>query len=659
MNKHVHLFAGKKKHYFLTVFLLTLTIFFLFIRCTEKPIPETGLSITGVSIPSEIYAYKGELITFTGKGFQENDQIQLNSTSDLLLQYLITISSFDEQSFSFIIPDDFKSGSYRITVVRGDESQFIGTVSINITVNTEIPDIEGMTIKGIVYCDGNGIPGVVVSDGYEVTTTDEDGVYYLPSDKANKFVFISVPGNYEVSNDENLPEFYKRLAGGTTVERKDFSLVQVNNDKHVVLMMADWHLANRNSDISQFTSGFLQDINTTIDAYESEGTKVYGMTLGDMTWDLYWYSNQFALPEYLEQMYNINCTMFNLMGNHDNDPYAIGDWNAEQPYKDIIGPTYYSFNLGQVHYIILDDTEYINTGGSEGVVGERDYNARLTGEQLTWLQRDLATITDDNTPIIIGMHIPFYNEPLVDENGNFTPVIKLKNGTTLLSYINRFTNVHILSGHAHKNYNINALPSFMEHNEGAVCATWWWTGKPGYAGNHICSDGSPGGFEIWEMDGTDIEWRYKGIGLDSDYQFRSYDMNSVYITAERYAPNSTDDALAEYVGEYASPSFANEVLINVWNYDEGWQVEVSENGTALDVTRVNALDPLHIISYELLRLNAGAIPSDGFVTGLSSHFFKVTASGPETSLEIKVTDRFGNIYSETMARPKDLTYDMR
>ena len=37
------------------------------------------------------------------------------------------------------------------------------------------------------------------------------------------------------------------------------------------------------------------------------------------------------------------------------------------------------------------------TGGSEGVVGERDYNARLTGEQLTWLQRDLATITDDNT----------------------------------------------------------------------------------------------------------------------------------------------------------------------------------------------------------------------------------------------------------------------
>ena len=67
-----------------------------------------------------------------------------------------------------------------------------------------------------------------------MTTTDEDGVYYLPSDKANKFVFISVPGNYEVSNDENLPEFYKRLAGGTTVERKDFSLVQVNNDKHVV-----------------------------------------------------------------------------------------------------------------------------------------------------------------------------------------------------------------------------------------------------------------------------------------------------------------------------------------------------------------------------------------------------------------------------------------
>jgi len=659
MSKRYSVKKNKPAPGIMLLCLSILSSILLFNRCTEKPVPDPELSITGISIPSELLVYQGDLVSITGKGFEAGDQIQLSSTGDDGLVYTITISSCDEQSASFILPDDFKSGTYRITVIRGDETQVIGTVSISVSVNLEIPDIEGMTIKGIVYCDGKGIPGVAVSDGYEVTLTDANGVYYLASDKKYKYVFISVPGNYEVANEENLPQFYKRLAGASSVERKDFSLVQVDNDKHVVLMMADWHLANRNSDISQFTSGFLQDLNSTIASYTASGTKVYGMTLGDMTWDLYWYTNQFALPEYLVQMYNINCTMFNLMGNHDNDPYCVGDWAAEQAYKDVIGPTYYSFNLGEVHYIILDDTEYINTGASEGVVGERNYSASLTDDQMTWLERDLATITDPSTPIIIGMHIPFYQPPVVDENGNYTPQVKLKNSSAFLSLIEGFSNVHVLSGHAHMNYKVSGTESFMEHNTGAVCATWWWTGKPGYAGNHICPDGSPGGFEIWNADGKTVSWQYKGVGYNTNYQFRSYDLNSIQITAADYAPNSTDEALAPYVGEYASPGFANEVLINVWNFDDDWSIEVTENGVPLEVSRVNAKDPLHIISYEALRLNAGAIPSDGFVTNSSSHFFKVTASGAETTLEIRVTDRFGNEYTETMLRPKALSYDMK
>ena len=65
----------------------------------------------------------------------------------------------------------------------------------------------------------------------------------------------------------------------------------------------------------------------------------------------------------------------------------------------------------------------------------------------------------------------------------------------------------------------------MEHNTAAVCATWWWTGKSGYAGNHICKDGSPGGYGVWEIDGTDARWFYKSMGKPQNYQFRSYDLN--------------------------------------------------------------------------------------------------------------------------------------
>ena len=49
----------------------------------------------------------------------------------------------------------------------------------------QIPDKAGMTVKGMVKDNaGNAIAGVVVSDGLEVTATDERGIYYLASDLA-------------------------------------------------------------------------------------------------------------------------------------------------------------------------------------------------------------------------------------------------------------------------------------------------------------------------------------------------------------------------------------------------------------------------------------------------------------------------------------------
>ena len=623
------------------------------------PEPETGLKITGVSIPSNLDVTSTGDISITGKGFQTGDQIRLTSSTDTSKEYVATTKSITAESITFTLPSGISSGSYKITVVRGSESLLLGTLSINITTGLSIPDIAGMTVKGAVYCDGVGIQGVVVSDGYEVTTTSSEGTYYLASQKKNGYVFISVPGNYEVANANNAPQFFKKLAGGTTVEQKDFSLIHANNTKHVVLTMADWHLANRNDDLAQFTNGFLNDINSVIASYQASGTKVYGLTLGDMTWDVYWYENKFTLAEYVPYMNKINCTVFNVMGNHDNDPYSLGDILAEAKYRDIIGPTYYSFNLGNIHYVVLDDIQYINSGGSDGVIGDRNYSESVTTNQIEWLKKDLATISNKATPIVIGMHTPLYKNLTLDSNQNPIKNIDLVNGSSLISALQGFTNVHVLSGHTHINYTVESSESLTEHNTAAVCATWWWTGKNGYAGNHICKDGSPGGYGIWEMDGTNMKWYYKSIGYEKNYQFRSYDLNTVKITAANFAPNSTDAALATYVGPYASPANQNEVLINIWGYDSKWKIEVKEAGKSLDVKRVYVMDPLHIISYEAKRLNAGATPTSSFITGKTAHMFKVTASSATSTLDITVTDRFGNVYTEAMTRPKTFTYLMK
>lgn len=308
--------------------------------------------------------------------------------------------------------------------------------------------------------------------------------------------------------------------------------------------------------------------------------------------------------------------------------------------------------------MVLDDIEYINTGGAPGVYGARNYNSLITGEQIEWLKKDLEKVRDKNAPLIVALHIPVFRAPDVNNLATF----RLGNSQALISYLSEFSDVHILSGHTHVNYTVVHSASLMEHNTAAVCATWWWTGSNGYAGNHICKDGSVGGYGVWEMDGNSAEWYYKSIGYDRNYQFRTYDLNSIAITAARYAPSANATCAAKmtgFAGAYATAGTANEVLINVWGYDKDWTITVKEGGSVLPVTRVSAKDPLHIISYEAARLNRNADPTTDFVTSNTTHLFKVRASSPVSTLDIQVTDQFGHTYSETMVRPKDLTTGMK
>lgn len=634
-----------------------------FTNCSKNGVEDSdqnnGLNISEVSIPSTMDVSEGASVVFSGRGFKIGDVFKFVSLSDASITFTSSASSISEKNVSFILPATFTTGNYKITVTRGTESLFLGSTLFNLIADTEIPDVSGMTVKGVVFSDGEGIGGVVVSDGYEVTVTDENGIYYLPSLKKTGFVFISIPGNYETTTVGNIPQFFKRLSNSvSTVEQKDFSLIKANNDKHVLIPMADWHLANRNNDLDQYTGKVLPDVNASIDKYTAEGIKVYVLTLGDMTWDAYWYNNDFALKEFVPYMNMLKCPVFNLIGNHDYDPYFANDWQAENEYREVLGPTYYSFNLGKIHYVVLDNVEYLNTGGSPGTVGSRNYNYNIDSEQIKWLNKDLAAISDKSTPVVVAMHVPLYKKPSLDENGNQITKINLSNGNSLVDSLRDFSTVHVLTGHAHVNYRVEEESNLMEHNTGAICATWWWTGKNGYANNHICKDGSPGGYGIWKMEGKNLDWIYKGIGHGEDYQFRTYDLNTVYITAANFAPNSTDADLAPYVDSYGQQNMNNEVLINIWAFEKDWTIDVKENGTALSIVRMSAKDPLHIISYDALRLNAGAIPTEAFVTNMTPHIFKVTASAPNTTLEIKVTDRFGNVYSESMVRPKAFNYDM-
>ena len=497
--------------------------------------------------------------------------------------------------------------------------------------------------------------GVVVSDGVEVVTTDENGVYNIKSKKELGYVFISVPSGYEAEADGVLPVMYRHTSlSATTVERSDFKLTKVDGqDKYKVFFLGDMHLAARTNDANQFKE-FTADFNN----YRTNhaGEKMYAITLGDMTWDTYWYDNKYELTDYVktinEQVKGIQ--IFHTMGNHDYDYKAFNDFDASLQYRTSISPTYYSFNIGKIHYVVLDDIDCDEYDGTKS----RNYKKNLSDEQLAWLDKDLSYVSK-STPLIITAHAPFFRPT---ETGGYKYDHDTPSTDRLLNLLDGYK-VHFVTGHTHMNYNVPSSASvtggrdIMEHNVAAICASWWWSGylTPGL---HLSTDGTPGGYAIWDINGTDIKWLYKGTGLSESTQFRSYDLNQVSFSAadvpEMTNPSATvSKELNKYIQAYPSNS-NNEVLINVWNWDPTWTVTVTTpSGQELSVTQVGAYDPLHVAALTMKRLNKANLTSvPSFLTEYFVHFFKVKAPDATSTLTITVKDGFGNTWAETMTRPK-------
>ena len=636
-----------------TFILLVLTALFSLIMtsCQKEPKADDTYVVSGIQFPSSIDVYSGKTVKITVLGTPPavGDEVLLVSSSGE--KYAFPVSAVGDGVFSFVFDnEDMISGSYIFYLTRGNSSIKIGSVQINIVYDLDdfTPD-EGVTVYGIVTASNKPVQGVVVSDGYEVTATDKDGVYQLKSEKKHGYVFMSIPSGYNVGSDGIRPMFYKTLTeSADKSERVDFYLESVDNNDYILLVFGDMHLANRSvtNDRNQFFR-FTNDLNDFLAM--NRGKNIYALTLGDMTWDLYWYDNNYAFTDYLYDMNTHvgDLQVFHTIGNHDHDMKAAGDWDTVVRYKKEIAPTYYSFNIGKFHYVVLDDILCTNTSGGTG--DDRHYTEQVTSEQIDWLKKDLEHV-DKDIPVVVSTHAPLYNDASLD------PYTRLKDLAQLFDALEGYE-VHYLTGHTHRMLNVDKLDSYghFEHNAGAVCADWWWSYQE--SGILISTDGCPGGYSVFEMSGTDMKWRYKATDFSDDYQFRSYDLNNVSITYDKYIPNA-DAAhklkFISYVSAYPENN-ANEVLLNIWNWDPSWTVEVKENGRSLEVERVVAYDPLHIIAYTAKRLDKNKTAT--FPTNLNNHFFKVTASAPDTDLEITVTDRFGKKYNEIMERPKSFDID--
>lgn len=453
-----------------------------------------------------------------------------------------------------------------------------------------------ITIKGKVHQKGAGIAGVPVTDGYNIVLTDKAGRYTLESNATAEFVYITVPRGYAIPHEKGIAKFYQPLKASGSGMTADFALQKLATDdtKHTFAVWADPQMIDK-KDTNQLITVSAPDLRELATQYDQN---MFAIGCGDLVWD------HFELFEdYKKAVEVTGLPFYQVIGNHDMNITARSDDGSAQTFKSLFGPTYYSFNRGEIHYVILDDVFFIGP--------PKKYIGYLTEKQLQWLEQDLAHVKPGST-VVVALHIP------VDSGDKRRNKLKeeslggvVSNRAELYRILKPYK-THIMSGHTHICEKVIG-ENTIEHIHGAVCGAWW-TGP-------ICTDGTPSGYGVYEVNGPELKWYYKSFGKDRKHQFRAYPKGAV--------PERPDD-----------------IVVNVWNWDPEWKVTWFENGTRQgEMHQQTALDPMAV------QLQAGEkLPAKHKWVDptLTDHLFFAKPSKNAKEIRIEVTDRFGQVYSDVM-----------
>ncbi len=647
---------NKFRKYFLIAMPMLLAMLLWSCSSSDEPSPDAG-QFPDIEVPAIYDIIKGEARVVTLKiksGKVETTDIVSVQTEGSGTSIPCAVSDITAESFSFAFPESLSDGTYRLFFRRNGETKSLGQIKIAI-VDKPFDPQPGTTVYGTISTDEGPLADVLVSDGTIFAKTNAEGRYEMQSEKPLGYVFVITPSGYEPAQNGVFPVISQAMRYDKDIpEVANFTFRKVDQSKYTVLFLGDMHLADRTGDLAQFRD-FTSDLNSYCSTHTGE--RIYGITLGDMSWDLYWYSRNYSLSNYVQTINTQvaatgnDIMIYHTIGNHDNDMKAKNNFDAKTAFRSVIAPNYYSYNIGGHHYIALDNIDCSAYDGTES----RNYSEQLLADQVAWLKKDLSYV-DKSTPVILIMHAPMYGP-----NGASQFRLHMGNASEVLGIFDGYS-LNIVTGHTHKNYNV--APShtcvggkdIREHNVAAVCGSWWWSGHltPGV---HLAPDGAPGGYAIWNFNGKDVKWIYKPTGKSTDVQFRAYDLNEVkFSDADVPQLDKSTSAYKDWT-KYAKayPGTKNDkVLINIWNYNPSWKITVTEEGgRTLTPTPVTAYDPLHIAAMSVKRFNSSSIKSaPSFVTQNYPHFFQVTCDNSDVDLTIRVEDEFGNVWTENMERPR-------
>lgn len=335
------------------------------------------------------------------------------------------------------------------------------------------------------------------------------------------------------------------------------------------------------------------DIRETV---SREALPAFGVVCGDIIGELSREPSLF-IPE-RDALAEAGIPMHYVMGNHDIDMGARSNELSKLPFKKIFGPTYYSFDEGKVHYVVLDDVFSYT----------RHYVGYIEESQLEWLEDDLSDIAPGST-VVVFMHIPTWSrEARAGQYGKEEKNKIVGNRRELYRILAPY-DAHLCTAHEHYAENYILSDSLFEHVHAPLSGLFWqslWS-----------MDGVPWGYYVYTVRDGQLSWRYKAVGQSPDVQYTEYALGQ-----DRHKPDC--------------------VVANVWNYDPQWQVLWYENGVLQgSMTQFSGWDTTICDDVDLRREKEFRWKYIG--AGETGHLFYAKPSDPAAKVEIKVIDRFGNV----------------
>ncbi len=449
-----------------------------------------------------------------------------------------------------------------------------------------------VTVRGRVSCGDKGIAGVVVTDGEHFAATDARGRYALEADDENRFVYLSVPAGYHAPVEKGVVKHYLPMPSGGG--RCDFALTAAGDEtRHGFIAIADPQIWARKE--FRLLGEAADDIAATVREYPDR--PFFGICCGDIV------SHDHALyGEYNDVMERTGIAFRNAMGNHDMKVYGRSFETSFEAFEATYGPTYYSFNVGKVHYAVLNDNFFIG----------RDYFyiGYLAERQLRWLERDLSYVPAGST-VVVCFHIPSTCEEQDRKQFKYqTAGLTMTNHRGLYAILKPYR-AHILSGHTHTTYNQRITDSLYEHVIPALSGAWWQ--------GELCTDGTPRGYGVFTVDGSEITWYYRSTGRPADCQMTLYDGRD----------------FAQFDGF---------VVADIWASDPAWRVEMFVDGrSAGEMERFETYDP----AAQRMYASTEHMDHKWIYPSKSDHFYRLPR--PEAGrIEVVATDPFGREYRQTL-----------